>query len=141
MDSNKFLGKNNRGVSTVIASILILAIVVALAAVAYVYINSSTPDLSPEISALITVDYSNGEINIIMNSGDAIKNAFKNGSWYNLEVKINGVTVDTSNVTCSTGDDFIAGSKITITETLHSGDTVSVIYKPANQLLREYTYS
>ncbi|RLF42474.1 MAG: hypothetical protein DRN12_00045 [Thermoplasmata archaeon] len=133
--------KNHKGVSTVIASILTLAIVVALVAVAYVYINSSTSNLSPEISAFITVDYSNGQINIVMNSGDMIKNAFKNGSWYNLEVKINGAIVNTSNVTCSTGDDFLAGSKITITKTLHSGDTVSVIYKPANQLLREYTYS
>ncbi|HDM67340.1 MAG TPA: type IV pilin [Thermoplasmatales archaeon] len=131
----------NKGVSTVMAAILMLAIVVALVAVAYMYINSSTPELSHEISALITINYSNGEITISMNSGDPIKEAFKNGSWYNLEVKINGALVDTSNVTCSTGDDFYAGSEITINQLLQPGDTVTVIYTPANQLLRTYTYS
>ena len=142
MDSKKFFNRDNLGLSTVtVAALVLIIMVVVLAAVASLYINNATPYSSSKISSLITIEYNNGEIDIIMNYGDPIKNAFKNNSWCNLEVKINGILVDTSNVTCSTADDFFAGSKITINKSLNIGDTVSVIYKPANQLLREYTYS
>lgn len=62
-----------------------------------------------------------------------------NPGWKNLEVKFNGQLFDINSVSCSSGSDFRAGSTLTITQSLNSGDKISIVYKPANQLLRQYT--
>jgi len=71
-------------------------------------------------------------------TAEEIKASYNSG-WGNLEVKLNGQLIDISTVSCSTGSSIEAGSTITITQSLNSGDEISIVYKPANQLLKQYT--
>ena len=56
----------------------------------------------------------------------------------NLEVRVNGELVDVKNVTYASPD-FGAGDSIIIHQNLKKDDRMTVIYKPAGQLLKSYT--
>ncbi|HEX08512.1 MAG TPA: type IV pilin, partial [Thermoplasmatales archaeon] len=63
--------------------------------------------------------------------------SFYNSGWRNLEVRVNGELVDVKNVTYASPD-FGAGDSIIIYQNLKKDDVVTVIYKPAGQLLKSY---
>jgi hypothetical protein len=63
--------------------------------------------------------------------------AFYNSGWRNLEVRLNGEPIDVKNVTYASPD-FGVGDFIIINQNLNEGDIISVVYKPANQLLKSY---
>ncbi len=101
--------------------------------------------VSPSV-ALIIEDAKVGKtsITLIHHGGDTIVESFKNGNWHNLEVKYNGVVIDTSKTTLNGGaldnNDFKAGDELAmVVPMLSSGDVITVIYTPTGDILQKVT--
>ncbi len=144
-------------ISPVIGVILIVAITIVIASVAYTWMGGM---MGPATEPLVTSIGINGAtagantIYIAHNGGDAIIDAFKDSLewsdvyvWNNMIVKKNGnaitrsfnITIIKSGTTVVT-DDFNAGDILKITGidlAINSGDIISVIYTPTNSKLVE----
>lgn len=146
--------KAEKGVSPVVATILLIAIVVVAvgAIAAFVLGRPMTPH---PIAASISVSgaYKHSTtLTLEHTGGDPIRNAFVENSdddnvitsenWINMEVRINGAKVTAMNcklnrVGIPSSSDFEVGDILVfnISEALSSGDEVTISYTPANQIL------
>jgi len=98
----------------------------------------STP--TPPLIATISIRNATAgstELTIEHAGGDPIRDAYTDGNWTNMEVRVNGATTPAPS---GTGD-FSVGDSLTITvaTALSSSDVITVIYTPANQQLASVT--
>jgi flagellin-like protein len=146
--------RDSAGVSPVIATILLIAITVIAIGIVMVFVGGlgrPTPPLSATISASHATRGST-KLAIEHTGGDPIRNAFcgtsdnniaSSDNWINLEVRINGVVVITTEnktkfngVGIGTGiRDFTVGDVLLLEKiaALNSGDVITIMYKPTNQ--------
>ncbi|MEM2878561.1 MAG: type IV pilin N-terminal domain-containing protein [Candidatus Hadarchaeales archaeon] len=146
--------KDFKGVSAVVATILLIAItVVAIGSIAIFVSGLGGTLTSGTITANITIENAvNTSRGIIIKhmGGDTISNAFS-GSTLNtsvLEVRISSSTVTSTpaytlnggsiNVTQFKAGDILKAAFIG-TQALSSGDVITIVYKPANQILTQET--
>ena len=153
--------RDSTGVSPVIATILLIAITVIAIGVVMVFVSGlgrPTPPLTMTIS-IRNATRNSTKLTIEHTGGDPIRDAFcgkavddhiiTTDNWINLEVRINGAKVATTenktkfnNVLIDNNTyDFTVGNillleKITV---LSSGDVITIIYKPNNQELIRVT--
>jgi flagellin-like protein len=153
--------RDSTGVSPVIATILLIAITVVAVGVVMAFV-AALPKATPPLNASISISNAvSGSTTLIIShtGGDPIRNAFNpsylgyiwTNNWVNMEVRVNGakvlatsVTLNNTSVTLglkdfTTGDRLVLGVLYTpdgsATLSLHSGDVITVVYTPANQIL------
>lgn len=149
------MGRDSAGVSPVIATILLIAITVVAVGVVMAFV-AGLPTPTPPLIASITIENAirgNTSITIYHTSGDPVRNAFRGtagviagDNWINLEIRVNGAKVTTTNATLNTvqvttTNDFVAGDRLVLTFTtpLNSNDVITVIYRPTNQTISTVT--
>jgi len=153
--------RDSAGVSPVIATILLIAITVIAIGVVMVFVSGlgrPTSLLNANISVRnatrnstkLTIEHAGGDPITDAFCGKAVDNhVITSDNWINLEVRINGGIVTTTdnktkfnNVLIDNNTyDFTVGNillleKITV---LSSGDVITIIYKPNNQELTRVT--
>ncbi len=140
------MDRSEKGVSPLIATLsLLLLVVMAFAVYVYAYLRSPAP--TPPITCFLEVRQVGGGIEVEHLGGDAVPKAFKlyNGAvtWLNLVVKLNGENLSVTGGArvggLTTGMvDFGPGARLELPVSVGKGDTVTVIYVPAQQTLRTW---
>jgi FlaG/FlaF family flagellin (archaellin) len=146
--------KDQRAVSPVLAEVFMIMVVIIAAAMlaAYSYnLLEHTSEISSVILQIEGARVGSSTITIVHMGGDTISNAFTvnasaptyhlNESVFNvLEVLLNGALFD-GNATLNTGaiakPEFEAGDELVLQleDPLESGDRISILFVPSNQVL------
>ena len=150
--------KLKAGVSPVAATILLIALTVtAVGVVAAVVVGWGTPE--PSLAASIDVGgASDGNTVLVLQhvGGNPIGTAFvpsasgtiTENDWADMEVRVNGEKVVTtsgilngSTVLSGVTYGFVFGDTLTLglSTALHSGDVVTVVYRPTGQVIKTVT--
>lgn len=158
----KGAGKREKGVSPVVATILLIALVIiAVASIAAFLGRIQVPE--KPLSATISIDNAKKNktaLTIKHTGGDGIIGAFYGKSndnfaispdnWNNMEVRINGAKVGTKDNTTKLNGENVKGSLYDFkvgdvlyfelavpADKLSSGDVITIIYVPVNQVITE----
>lgn len=120
--------KNSEAVSPVIATILMVAVTVVIAAVVYTYVGGmgSSKESTPTVS--LSAEGRNGNtITLKHDGGDELQ-------WSDLKILIDGSEISSNDYGTGT---FSVGEEQDIKDDASSGTsyTVKVIYKPSNAIL------
>jgi len=132
---------SKKGVSPVIATILLIAITVVAVGVVMAFVVMLPKPTTP-LSAVINIGgaVKDSETLVISHmSGDPIM-----AMLTSMEVRINGTTQNLPDATLNGNaigiSDFTVGDRLVLTvPALSSGDVIAVVYKPANQILASVT--
>jgi len=127
-----------KGISPVIATILLIAITVVAVGVVMAFVMVLPKPTAP-LSAVINIeDAKIGSEKLVIShvSGDPIMAALTN-----MEVRINGAKQDLTGTTLDDNPDFTVGDRLVLTglTPLSSDDVIAVVYRPANQILATVT--
>ena len=139
---------NERGISPVVGTILLVAVTVIIAGsiAAFVYGLSGTGNepVTPSLN-FSGIDDGESQFTISHEGGDAIPNAFNTDTddWgNNLDLTVDGKALTDSIEERGNGDqDFDVGEEITVNidGTLQSDNTIRLIYTPNNSILQKAT--
>ena len=155
---------DSRGVSPMIATIVLIAIVFAVAAILALSL-ASAPQPSVIFGGQLSLENVENGRNVIVikhtygdRAPDVVENTGSTVKWKNLEVRVNGVVVPADNITemisegARVGAPFVGTRtysmvvgdliRINLSTALKIGDKVSLKWVPKNQTLveKEVTY-
>lgn len=141
-----FKESEQRGVSPVVGTILLVAITViiagSIAAVVYGFSDGQTEAVTANLQFTGVQDYDN-KFTIAHDGGDTIQNAFDGGSWSsNVRLTINGEE-QTNKVIPSVANDnhFNVGDEVDVEldNKIDPDDTIKFIYVPSDYVLASTT--
>jgi flagellin-like protein len=160
MTTKKSIKKDEQAVSPVIAVIMLIAITVVIAAVVAAFAYGIIGGVKKAPNCALVVDgavASTGSVNVTMihHGGDTIVDAFATSGnttanmWKKLEIRYNGGVFDGMSylngaANSSTPDawdsEFKAGDELKLTfDSLTSGDSLTVVFKPTGDVLQRIT--
>ena len=146
----KSRSENNSGFNEIIAVILIIAMVVAISSVIWLFTSATTSEDRTLIPVVFEARYDSDlkTLTIRHKSGETIIGALyrENGDfiWGDLVLKKNNtiITKDMMDSFDVTNDNINLSPNEVITvvfkESLNSGDKISIIYVPYNQLIKSF---
>lgn len=157
--------EDESAVSPVIGVIMLIAITVVIAAVVAAFAYGIIGGVSSAPSAAIVIENARAgeyDFTVVHHGGDTVTEAFtlvgtpsNVSAWDNIEVKVNGVSVDLINTTPvyhvtlggNTDLSFSAGEQLDVTymiddggadiaTALATGDTITIVYTPTEDVLQ-----
>lgn len=145
--------RGQRGVSPVIATVLLIAITIVMVGIVAAFVGGITPGEVPISVFLVYDNNKEGNTRLIVRhgGGDVVDSAFDSGRFKEMEVRINGAIKLTAPATDNlwlngvrmTAADgikrFAVGDMLVVplTSGLAIGDIISALYKPTDQILIE----